>query len=51
MYYMSGFLLEKPLGAEKSYERKNQKTHQENQVKQAHRIAGEPHPRPHKRRI
>ena len=48
---MSGFLLEKPLGAEKSYERKNQKTHQENQVKQAHRIAGEPHPRPYKRRI
>ena len=51
MYYMSGFLLEKPLGAEKSYERKNQKTHQENQVKEAHRIAGEPHPRPNKPRI
>ena len=48
---MSGFRLEKSLGAEKSYERKNKEAHQENQVKEAHRIAGEPHPRPHKRRI
>ena len=48
---MSAFPLEKALGAEKSYERKDKETHQKNKVKQAHRIAGEPHPRPHKLRI
>ena len=48
---MSGFRLEKPLGAEKSYERKDKEAHQKNKIKQAHRIAGEPHPRPHTLRI
>ena len=51
MYYIEPSELEEGLGAEKSYERKNQKTHRKNQVKQAHRIAGEPHPRPHKPRV
>ena len=51
MYYIEPSELEEGLGAEKSYERKNQKTHRKNKVKQAHRIAGEPHPRPHKHRI
>ena len=48
---MSGFRLEKPLGAEKSYERKDKEAHRKNKGKEAHRITREPHPRPHKRRI
>ena len=48
---MSGFRLEKPLGAEKSYERKDKETHRKNKGKEAHRITREPHPRPHKLRI
>ena len=51
MYYIEPSELEEMLGAEKSYERKNQKTHRKNKVKQAHRIAGEPYPRPHKHRV
>jgi len=35
MYYMSGFPLEKPLGAEKSYERKDKETHRKNKGKEA----------------
>ena len=51
MYYIEPSELEEMLGAEKSYERKDKETHQKNKVNQAHRIAGEPYPRPHKRRI
>jgi len=50
MYYIEPSELEEGLGAEKSYERKNKKAHQKDKVKEAHRMAGEPHPRPHKHR-
>ena len=50
MYYIEPFRLEKALGAEKSYERKDKETHRKNKGKEAHRMAGEPHPRPHQHR-
>ena len=50
MYYIEPSELEEGLGAEKSYERNNKETHRKNKGKEAHRMAGEPHPRPHKHR-